>query len=184
MRQVLLLLALGLVMGGCATAVRGTTDAVAIDSVPPGAEARTTLWASCGERACASSRPDEEGMEFGRGVREGPGCVTPCTLNIARNERFRVTISKHGYETQHVEVYGMPAATGAAGVVGNAILGGVTGLVIDTATGAALDHCPNPVQVTLRPLDRTGRAQGPPPSDPRAICQGRLEDAGRIRVDM
>ncbi|MGO3927394.1 translation initiation factor 2, partial [Rhodopseudomonas pseudopalustris] len=35
---------------------------------------------------------------------------------------------------------------------GNLLLGGVVGMGVDAATGAAMDHHPNPVVVTLQPV--------------------------------
>jgi hypothetical protein len=36
----------------------------------------------------------------------------------------------------------------------------VVGMGVDVASGATLDHCPNPVTVTLRPLARNQTATG------------------------
>jgi hypothetical protein len=38
--------------------------------------------------------------------------------------------------------------------VGNAVVGGVVGMAVDAASGATLEHCPNPVAVTLQPASR------------------------------
>ena len=51
--------------------------------------------------------------------------------------------------------------SGAAGFAGNLLLGGVVGMGVDVVTGAATDHKPNPVIVTLQPL-------APPAPPPRA----------------
>ena len=58
------------------------------------------------------------------------------------------------------------AATGAAGFAGNLLLGGVVGGVVDAASGAALDHKPNPVILTLKPI-------APPPPPPRGTKRSR-----------
>jgi len=42
------------------------------------------------------------------------------------------------------------AGSGAAGVAGNVILGGVIGLGVDAVTGASQDLVPNPLEVTLQ----------------------------------
>jgi hypothetical protein len=42
--------------------------------------------------------------------------------------------------------------TGAAGFAGNVLLGGLIGMGVDAATGAAQDHKPNPVIVTMKPI--------------------------------
>lgn len=62
------------------------------------------------------------------------------------------------------------ANAGAAGFAGNVIVGGVVGMAVDAASGATNEHCPNPVAVTLRRLDRNGRPMGEPVS-PAAHCQ-------------
>ena len=41
------------------------------------------------------------------------------------------------------------ATAGGAGLAGNVLLGGVIGLGVDAATGAAFDLVPNPLKVTL-----------------------------------
>ena len=42
-------------------------------------------------------------------------------------------------------------------MAGNLIVGGLVGLATDASTGATLDHVPNPVSVTLKPVG--GRAK-------------------------
>jgi hypothetical protein len=72
-------------------------------------------------------------------------------LTLKRKSQFKVTVSKQGYKSQEVEVHGKVKGGGAAGVVGNAIFGGLIGAGVDTATGAALSLDPNPLIVTLAP---------------------------------
>ena len=130
-----LLVALAAGLGGCASVTRGTTEVVQIVSNPPGAEVRTT---------------------------SGLACLTPCALPMGRKDEFVATFSKEGYEPVSVPVVTRVAGTGAAGFVGNALLGGVIGMGVDVVTGAAMDHCPNPVVVTMRPLRR-------PPGPPQIV---------------
>ena len=52
------------------------------------------------------------------------------------------------------------AGEGVAGFAGNVLIGGVVGMAADAATGATLEHYPNPVSVTLEPL----RPAAPPPA--------------------
>jgi hypothetical protein len=125
--------ALAALAAGCATVTRGTTSQVQFVSDPPGAELRTSL---------------------------GHACVTPCTLNFQRRDEFVVTFSRAGYRSVQIPVSTRIAGAGAAGFAGNVILGGVVGMGVDVATGAALEHCPNPVSVTLAAAaapDRTPR---------------------------
>jgi hypothetical protein len=113
-----------LALCGCATITRGTTNTVAFDSKPSGAEVRLT---------------------------SGLACVTPCSLEVKRNEDFVASFTKRGYVGQQVEVKTQVAGGGAAGFAGNVLAGGVIGMGVDVATGAALEHTPNPVMVMLEP---------------------------------
>jgi hypothetical protein len=79
-------------------------------------------------------------------------CITPCTLQASRKDEFSVIITKPGYRTVEVPVRTQVAGAGAAGFAGNIILGGVVGMAADAATGATLEHFPNPVTVTLTRL--------------------------------
>ena len=131
MFKLLVCVAAGLAVSGCATVTRGTTDQVQITSEPSGADVRTSM---------------------------GPTCVTPCTLQVSRKDEFTVTVSKAGFVEENVPVKTQIAGSGAAGFAGNVLLGGLIGMGADAYTGATLEHVPNPVSVTLRPL--------PPPSAP------------------
>ena len=51
------------------------------------------------------------------------------------------------------------AGSGAAGFAGNVIIGGVVGMVADAATGATLEHYPNPVGVTLEAVRKSKPAR-------------------------
>jgi hypothetical protein len=126
----------GAVAAGCATITRGTTSQVQIMSDPPQAEARTSM---------------------------GHVCVTPCTLPFGRRDEFVVTIKKPGFHTEEVQVKTQVAGAGVAGFAGNAVLGGVIGAGVDVASGATLEHCPNPVSVVLQPASRPRRPMPPPP---------------------
>ncbi|WP_246529545.1 hypothetical protein [Microvirga zambiensis] len=44
------------------------------------------------------------------------------------------------------------AGSGAAGFAGNVLIGGLVGMGVDAATGATLEHFPNPVNASLAPL--------------------------------
>ena len=123
----------GLSLAACASITRGTTDQVSIMSNPPGAEVRTT---------------------------NGLQCITPCSLPISRKTEFVATFTKEGYEPMSVPVVTRVAGAGAAGFVGNAVVGGVIGMGVDVVTGAAMDHCPNPLAVTLKPIRRADPPRG------------------------
>ncbi len=121
MRYVCTLL-LACALCGCASITRGTTDQVQIQSNPAGADVK---------------------------VSSGQTCVTPCTMTFGRKDEFTVTVSKPGYHIAQVPVKTQVAGAGAAGFVGNAVFGGPVGAGVDVATGATLEHFPNPVIVDL-----------------------------------
>lgn len=121
---------LALAVANCATVTRGTTSQVQIVSEPAEAEARTSL---------------------------GHTCTTPCTIEVSRKSEFSVVVKKDGYADATVPVQTRVAGSGAAGFVGNVLLGGVVGMAADAATGATLEHYPNPVNVTLEAVSPTRR---------------------------
>ncbi|MBX9932136.1 MAG: translation initiation factor 2 [Methylobacterium sp.] len=77
--------------------------------------------------------------------------ATPCTIEIGRSDEFVATFAKLGYRTAGVPVKTEVVGSGAAGMAGNVLHGGVIGIGVDAATGAAFNHTPNPVSVTLVP---------------------------------
>jgi hypothetical protein len=115
---------------------RGTTENISISSTPAGATAEIT------------------GLEI------PTSCVTPCVVQAKRNADITVTVNKEGYAPQIIPLTKEIPGAGAAGFAGNVLLGGLVGMGVDAATGAALDHKPNPVIVTLQPA-------APPPRRPR-----------------
>ncbi|WP_426436182.1 translation initiation factor 2 [Bradyrhizobium genosp. P] len=126
-------------LGGCASVTRGTTENISIASTPSGAQA------------------DIAGLEI------PTACVTPCVIQAKRNADIVVTVSKEGFDTQVIPLTKDISGGGGAGFAGNLLLGGVVGMGVDAATGAALDHKPNPVIVTLQPI----RPPQPPPVEKR-----------------
>ena len=129
--------AVALALSGCATVTRGTDDQIQVNSDPQGATVQTSL---------------------------SQQCITPCTLKVGRKDEFSVTVAKPGYAPQTVFVGTRLASAGAAGFAGNVLVGGVIGMGVDAATGATLEHFPNPVTVVLQ---RAG------PSTPQAPQRGR-----------
>jgi hypothetical protein len=134
----LIVVALCVALGGCASVTRGTTENISIASTPSGAQA------------------DIVGLEV------PTSCVTPCVVQAKRSADITITINKEGYEPQVIPLTKDISGGGGAGFAGNLLLGGVVGMGVDAATGAALDHKPNPVMVTLQPV-------APPPPPPRHI---------------
>jgi hypothetical protein len=127
---------------GCASVTRGTTENISISSTPAGATAEVT------------------------GLDIPTACVTPCVVQAKRNADITVTVSKEGYEPQVIPLTKEVPGTGAAGFAGNLLLGGLVGMGVDAATGAALDHKPNPVIVTLQPTAPPRAAKPRPPRRP------------------
>lgn len=135
MRKVLLAGLLALNCAGCASATRGWTEQITITSTPAGAEASVT------------------------GPEVPSTCVTPCVVQVKRNDDVSIAFSKEGYEPQVVTLTKEVQSGGAAGFAGNILVGGLVGMAVDGASGAAYDHKPNPVMVTLKPI-------APPPPAP------------------
>jgi hypothetical protein len=121
----MIVVALAALCGGCATVTRGMNDQVQILSDPAGAEVRTSM---------------------------GQTCVTPCTLQFGRKDEFTVTASMPGYHTSEMAVSTKIAGAGVAGFAGNVLIGGVIGMGVDAASGATLEHYPNPVMLKMVPL--------------------------------
>ena len=117
------LCATGLWLTGCATVTRGTTTQLQVASTPPGASVKTSTGFTC--------------------------APTPCKLKVPRKSGFGVTVAKAGYAPQTVQVHTAVHGGGAAGFVGNAVLGGLVGMAVDGSDGAMNDLVPNPVSVTL-----------------------------------
>ncbi len=141
--RILGVVALTAALGGCASVTRGTTENISISSTPSGAEATIT------------------------GLDVPTACVTPCAIVAKRNADIAVSFAKPGYEPEVVELTKEVPVTGAAGFAGNVIAGGLVGMGVDAVTGAAQDHKPNPVIVTLRPVasqpvPRAGRPHAKP----------------------
>jgi hypothetical protein len=141
------IVALSALLGGCASVARGTTENISIASTPSGAEAVVS------------------------GLEAPTTCTTPCSIVAKRNADISITIQKDGYEPQIVPLTKDVPVSGAAGFAGNLLLGGVVGMGVDAVTGAATDHKPNPVIVTLQP-------SAPPPPPPRKPRPKRAPETG------
>jgi hypothetical protein len=144
-----LLLAAAIVLPclGCASVTRGTTENISIATTPAGATAEIS------------------------GLDNPTACVTPCVVQAKRNADITVTINKEGYEPQIIPLTKEIPGSGAAGFAGNVLLGGLIGMGVDAATGAAQDHQPNPVIVTLQPLAPAAPRSARPPPKRRSVPQ-------------
>ncbi|MDP1750715.1 MAG: hypothetical protein Q8L22_14760 [Reyranella sp.] len=120
-----MLVGLALAGSACATVVGGTTQEVFIESEPTGA-------------ACKVDR---------LGANVGVVNPTPGRVNVSRSkETMIVSCNRDGYE-QSNEVL-VSSFTGAT--VGNILLGGVVGIVVDAASGANNKY-PDRIMVVLTP---------------------------------
>ena len=111
-----------LLLGGCATVTRGTTQALTVDSTPIGATA-----------------------SFSNGER----CDTPCTLTLKRKYPVAVEVCRPGYATVTTRIVSEISGAGGTAMAGNVIVGGVIGAGIDAGSGAMKDLRPNPLRVEL-----------------------------------
>jgi hypothetical protein len=138
------IVALCVALGGCASVARGTTEQISISSTPPGVNAEVT------------------------GLENPTVCVTPCVVQVKRSADVTISFQKDGFEPQVIALTKDVAGTGAAGFAGNVLVGGLIGMGVDATTGAAMDHHPNPVIVTLQPTAPTlpPRAARPRPKQP------------------
>lgn len=136
--------AIAVSVSACGSIVRGTSEQVAFVTEPPGATMVSTTKYACP--------------------------ATPCSLVVDRTDEFDVTFAKPGYQPQTVPVRTAVVGAGAAGMAGNIVAGGLIGIGVDTATGAALDHTPNPVVARLVPMGqpapgkRENRRRARPPT--------------------
>lgn len=126
-----LALAIGF-LPACATVTKGTTDEVMVTSKPSHAIVTTTL---------------------------GFHGTTPARIEHKRKKKFTVTVEAEGYKPVEIYIDNRFSGTGAAGLAGNILLGGVVGLAVDGVTGSTLDHYPADVFVELMPLAGEGEAR-------------------------
>lgn len=114
------------VLSGCGSISRGTTEPVYLSARPESAEITTSL---------------------------GHRCKSPCTVTVERKTKFTAYAEAPGYHRGTLEIGTKVSGHGASGFAGNILVGGVIGMGVDAATGAALDHSPNPAQLVLVPID-------------------------------
>jgi hypothetical protein len=122
----LALLAIGAGVSGCATVTRGTHEVFTVNTVPPNASVKTSNGRSCD--------------------------ATPCSFTMNHRDNFDVTISKPGYKDWQGHVTHQFSSGGGAALAGNVLVGGLVGLTVDAASGATQKLVPNPLNVTLEPV--------------------------------
>jgi hypothetical protein len=114
-----------LACGGCATITRGTTQALVIESDPPGAD-----------------------VELSNGLRG----KTPASFTVKRRENLVVKIRKDGYEPVEATVSSTVGDGGGTAMAGNILFGGLIGAAVDGGNGSNRTLRPNPVSVKLLPI--------------------------------
>ncbi len=123
--RLMAILALALAASACATVVSGTTQEVFIESDPTGAECKV----------------DRLGANLGV-VRPTPGRV-----NVSRSkDTMIITCVSEGHEPSSEVV----ASSFTGATVGNVLLGGIVGIVVDASTGANNKY-PERIKVVLTP---------------------------------
>jgi hypothetical protein len=120
-------------LSSCGSITRGTTESVTITSTPDDAKISTSTGQYCPR--------------------------SPCTINVSRRGDFTAFAESDGYEKGSIEIKTKVAGAGAAGFAGNVLIGGVIGMGVDAATGAALDHYPNPAHIELKSMARAAPAK-------------------------
>jgi len=106
------------IFNGCGLIFQGTKQDVGFDSGPGAAE----VWVN--------------------GAKVG---VTPCKIELKRNEEYTIEFKKEGYQTKS---YRITNGVGAGWVILD-ILGGLIPVVIDAATGAWSSLDQNSINATL-----------------------------------
>jgi hypothetical protein len=127
-----LILSLVLILSGCATITRGTTEVLTIETDPPGADVQI--------------QPKNH------------DCKSPCAVSLKRKGVYSIYISKPGYEPVSMQVLPQIAGAGAAGMAGNVLVGGLIGALVDSSSGAMKELKPNPVRVNLIRANATAAA--------------------------
>lgn len=123
--RIVTVLAAGLLLQGCATIVEGTGQNVTVATNPPGA-------------TCTVDRA---------GMRLGMVTPTPGSLHIQKSKNdLNVTCELPGHRTESVSQSPNFVAT----TIGNVLVGGLVGVVVDAASGANFKY-PGEVKLDLAP---------------------------------
>lgn len=134
------------VMTGCASITRGTSDALVVTSEPDQATVKIYRTNGGFNRKEIKNNQVEDENNPSAGPVLG---ATPASFKLSRKGEYKVEISKEGYKTVQVNVGNRISGAGGAGMAGNILIGGLIGVGVDAATGAAKDLTPNPIDVTL-----------------------------------
>lgn len=128
--------AMGLVLmlAGCASVVSGRKMDVALNSNPPGAH--VSVFNKKGQRVAAAITPAVVELKRGNGLL-GPA-------------KYTAVIEKPGYRTAKAPL----RRSLNPWILGNVVVGGVPGFVIDPVTGAAWNPSPKKINFNLAALDQ------------------------------
>ena len=143
---------------GCASIISGRTATVTIDSYPSHAD--VVIHDKHGQEVMATH--------------------TPARVELRRKDKFiwpakyTATITKPGYKTSRVPIN----QTVNPWVVGNVVAGGVIGLAIDNATGAAWKPKVAAIHSELEPIYYAQQ----PPANPESVAtdQQQVEQATAV----
>lgn len=120
----------------CGTIVHQTTQKIAVRSDPPGAAVKV----ACGE------------------VENDPNAVTPATVEVHRKPDFCfISLEKEGYERADVKLDRKMSAL----YLGNVLIGGIIGFIVDGVNGAMWNRTPGKVDVTLKPVAGAASSERP-----------------------
>ncbi len=130
-----------LVLGGCASITKGTTQTVAINSTPQGAN-------------CVLNREGDGTI--------GTVALTPGNVQISKSSKnIQVTCDKAGYQPSTAVMNSELEVMSA----GNLIFGGIVGIAIDAGTGA-MNKYDGAITVPLIPNGQSA-PQYTPPTKPK-----------------
>ena len=133
-------------LSSCSTVTRGTTQKVTVNSNVPG-----TLVTVTRTDKPISGKDAKKNAAYYREVESKPALqsTAPVILELSRKGKYVITGTKKGYKKTTALVKGKVSGGGAAGMAGNALVGGIIGIGVDAATGASLDLSPNPVALEM-----------------------------------
>lgn len=124
MRKLAALLALLAV--NCGTIIHQTTQYVPVTSDPPGAK----VIVACGD------------------VENDPNATTPTKVEVHRKPDFcQITLKKEGFERADVTLGKQLSGL----YIGNVLVGGIIGFIVDGINGAMWNRTPGKIDVTLKP---------------------------------
>ena len=110
---------------GCGSIIHQTTQEVPVKSEPAGA----AVTVACGD------------------VTNDPRLVTPAVVMVHRKpDHCTIALEKEGYQREEVSL----RKTMSGWYIGNVLVGGIIGFIVDAANGAMWNRTPAEVNVTLK----------------------------------